>query len=163
VEGLVEVASVAVRVVGLAPCLGGKAAGKGAEREAASSVAVQAAVKVEEAPRAALEVARAAVARVAATEAPKVEEGWVAVRAAWVEDSQVAAWAPYPVRTAGATEAAAREGAATMAAVPMVAAARVAAARVAVMEAVGKVAAEAAQAQAGKEAGRGAAAMGRAA
>ena len=38
------------------------------------------------AARAALEAARAAVARVAATEAPKAEEGWVAVRAAWAED-----------------------------------------------------------------------------
>ena len=99
------------------------------------------------AARAALEAARAAVARGAATEAPKVEEGWVAARAARVGAARAADWEHDPVGTA----------------VAMVAAARVAAATVAAMAAVAMAVAEAAQDQVGKEAGRAEAAMGRAA
>ena len=102
--------------------------------------------------RAALEAARAAVARVAATEAPKVEEGWVA--ADWEHD---------PVGTAVAMVAGAREGVVSLVVVAMVAAARVAAATVAAMAAVAMAVAEAVQDQVGKEAGRAEAAMGRAA
>ena len=115
------------------------------------------------AARAALEAARAAVARGAATEAPKVEEGWVAARAAREEAARAADWEHDPVGTAVAMVAGAREGVVSLVVVAMVAAARVAAATVAAMAAVAMAVAEAAQDQVGKEAGRAEAAMGRAA